>query len=254
MGKAPIVIVTTDTIAQRFMDWSGSPFTYCEALAQVGVLPVQLPTTTTAYDVSGLLDVASGVLLTGARSNVHPARYGTDPSPDAEPHDLARDAQSFALIAAAHERDLPLLGICRGCQELNVAYGGTLFPKVDDVEGRGGHHTVPEADVDNWFRIKHDVNVAGGGMLSRILGAANVAVNSAHHQATSRVGNGLTVEATAPDGTVEAIADPTKSFILGVQWHPEHWVASDGPSRAIFDAFASAVKTRAAGLPAQRAA
>ena len=254
MAKAPIVIVTTDTVFHRHMNWSGSPATYCEALAQVGVVPLQLPTTTTPYDVDALLDIASGVLLTGARSNVHPERYGVAPTEAAEPHDLARDTQAFSLIEAARERDTPMLGICRGFQEMIVAYGGTLVPRVDDLPGRGGHHTMPEPDVDNWFRLKHHVDVRAGGMLADILGDGQTLVNSAHYQAAHELGDGLVVEAYADDGTVEAFCDPSRSFCLGVQWHPEHWVASDPASRAILQAFADAVKMRASGGEQRKAA
>ncbi|MEM6848354.1 MAG: gamma-glutamyl-gamma-aminobutyrate hydrolase family protein [Pseudomonadota bacterium] len=254
MAKAPIVIVTTDTVFHRHMNWSGSPQTYCEALAQVGVVPLQMPTTTTPYDLDALVDIASGVLLTGARSNVHPARYGATPTEDAEPHDLARDAQAFGLIEAARARDLPMLGICRGFQEMNVAYGGTLVPRVDDLPDRGGHHTMPEPDVDNWFRLKHDVDVRQGGILAGILGAGPTLVNSAHFQGALDVGEGLRVEALAADGTVEAFCDPTRTFCLGVQWHPEHWVASDPASRAVMQAFADAVKAHASGGAQRKAA
>ena len=241
----PMVIVTCDVIEHNLLSWSSAPAAYGVALAEVGLLPVQLPTLVVPLDPSSLLDVASGVLITGARSNVHPSHYGAEPSPEAEPHDAARDAASLPLIRAALDRGIPLLAICRGIQELNVACGGTLSPEVHTLPDRLDHRSEPQADLAAWFALKHPVSVEDGGLLAPIMGAGERQVNSVHRQAIDRVGDGVFVEARAPDGTVEAISVPGSDFALGVQWHPEQLVMVDAHSRAIFAAFAEAVRAHA---------
>lgn len=250
----PMVVVTCDRISHNILKWSGGPASYLEAVAHVGLLPVQLPTIETALDPSPLLDVASGILLTGARANVHPARYGAPESEAAAPFDPERDRTTLSLIPMAIERGLPLLAICRGLQELNVAFGGTLHHAVHEVSGRDDHRSTPQEDIDAWFGIRHDVTVEPGGLLEPVFGRGPVAVNSVHHQGIDRLAPAARVEARANDGTIEAISIPSaKAFTLGVQWHPEHFVKTDGPSGAIFWAFAEAVAAHAAGETARAA-
>lgn len=245
---SPIVVVPCDPIRYERLMWSGSPASYLRALAREGLLPVQLPTVPEPLDPAPLLDAASGVLITGARSNVHPALYGAEESETAAPFDPLRDRTSLPLIRAAVERGLPLLAICRGIQELNVAFGGTLHPAVHDVDGRVDHRSTPQDDVDAWFGLRHEIDVAPGGLLAPVLGR-RVIVNSVHRQGIDRLADGLRVEATADDGTIEAVSLPSASaFALGVQWHPEHFAGVDEPSTAIFRAFADAVRSRAARL------
>lgn len=242
----PLVVVTSDAFEHNMLAFSGGPASYMNALALAGLLPVQLPTIAEPIDPSALLDVASGVLVTGARSNVHPAQYGVEETEEAAPFDHLRDRTTLPLIRAAIDRGIPLFCICRGIQEMNVALGGTLFIAVHDVPGRDDHRSTPQADTDVWFGLKHNVKVDEGGLLADILGAGPVHVNSVHRQAIDKVAPGLRVEAHAYDGTVEAISVPTVPFALGVQWHPEHFVRTDGPSRAVFDAFADAARAYAA--------
>lgn len=244
MPTAPLVLVPCDALELRHLDWSATPSAYCDTLASVGLTPVQVPTLATPYDLTPLFDVASGILLTGARSNVHPTLYGQPESAQAEPFDPLRDAVTMRFIAEARARDLPLFGICRGVQELNVGFGGTLHPEVDTIEGRGGHYETPVPDLAHWFRLKHTVKVHAGGILEQLYGAQEIHVNSAHHQAIEALGEGLFVEAEAPDGTVEAVSAPGYSFILGVQWHPEQTRDIDPPSLAILERFAAAVRAR----------
>lgn len=249
-----LVIATCDVIEHNMLAWSGGPASYLDALAVAGCLPVQLPVIDEPIDARPLLDVASGVLVTGARSNVHPSRYGMPETEAAAPFDHRRDRTTLPLIREAVARGLPLLAICRGIQEMNVAFGGSLHVAVHEVDGRDDHRSTPQPDIDAWFALRHEVTATPGGVLAGILGEAPVRVNSVHRQAVDRIGDGLAVEATAPDGTVEALSvTGAKAFALGVQWHPEHFVRTDGVSRAIFDAFAAACRAHA-GRDAARAA
>ncbi|MBJ3776025.1 gamma-glutamyl-gamma-aminobutyrate hydrolase family protein [Acuticoccus mangrovi] len=250
----PMVIASCDAIVHNGLAWSGGPSTYLSAVALAGCLPVQLPTITTPIDPTALLDAASGVLLTGARSNVHPSLYGAAETEEAGPFDPDRDRTVLPLIRAALDRKLPLLCICRGLQELNVALGGTLHVAVHEVPGRDDHRGPSDSDMDARFALRHTVAPAPGGRLAAILGDAEVKVNSVHRQAIDRLADGLEVEARAPDGTIEAVSVRGAGFALGVQWHPEYFVASDGPSAAVFDAFADAVRAHARGARPARAA
>jgi putative glutamine amidotransferase len=237
------------------MPWSATPTPYLDALALSGLLPVQLPTIAEAIDPEALLAAASGVLITGARSNVHPAHYGGGDEARAEPFDHDRDRTTLPLIRAAIERGLPLLCICRGIQELNVVFGGTLHAVLHEVPGRHDHRGGTDEDpLDERFALRHDVTIEPGGLLADIVGQGELRVNSVHGQAIDRVAPGLRVEARAVDGTVEAVSAPgARAFALGLQWHPEYIIRSDGPSRAVFDAFAAAVRGHAAGQKAAAA-
>jgi len=241
-SATPLIAVTTDRFKKDLLMWSGSPASYMEALSEVGLLPVQIPTISEPYPLDSLLDVVSGVLITGARSNVHPPLYGHDESEAAKPFDHARDAVSLPLIRAAVERGIPLFCICRGIQEMNVAFGGTLHHSVHALPGRVDHRSPPQEDVDAWFGMRHHVHITPGGLLEPILGQ-NAHVNSVHYQGIAEVAPRARVEAVADDGTIESISLPdAPAFALGVQWHPEHFVRSDEPSRAVFEAFADAAR------------
>jgi putative glutamine amidotransferase len=149
------------------------------------------------------------------------------------------------LIKAALQRGVPLFAICRGMQELNVALGGTLHSEVQEIEGRHDHR-APVSDLQpERFAIRQDVALAPKGLLAGIVGCGTIRVNSLHRQAIDRLGDGLVVEATAPDGTIEAVrVAEAPAFAVGVQWHPEYWVASDEPSAKLFQAFGAAVRER----------
>jgi len=244
----PIVTVTTDRIAHNDMAWSATPAPYLDAAALVGCVPVQAPTLEAPCDVDALLSATSGVIVTGARSNVHPDEYGGSDVETAEPFDRTRDATTLPLIRAALARGIPLLAICRGVQELNVALGGSLHAAVHSLPDRFDHRGKSDGTMDERFALAHDVNIVPSGALARLLGSETVRVNSVHRQAIDRLGDGLNVEALAPDGTIEAVTvSNARAFALGVQWHPEYHVRSDGPSRAIFEAFSAAARTHADG-------
>lgn len=209
----------------------------------VDALPVLIPPLGEA--MLGLLDTLDGLLLTGSPSNVHPDRYGGGESETPDLHDPDRDGTTLPLIRAAIDRAIPLLAICRGIQELNVALGGTLIQRVHAREERSDHRGRGETAAER-YAPAHAIHVTGS--LARIVGAEEIVVNSVHGQAIDRVAPALVVEATAADGTIEAVAMPSApGWLLGVQWHPEWEFARNPHSVAIFRAFGDACRRRRAG-------
>ncbi|MEZ5670445.1 MAG: gamma-glutamyl-gamma-aminobutyrate hydrolase family protein [Alphaproteobacteria bacterium] len=217
---------------------------YLRPLAEFsGCQPVIVPALGRLSDIGAVLDCVAGVLLTGSASNVHPARYGADPDPEAEPYDPDRDETSFPLIAATLERRLPLFAICRGLQELNVMLGGTLHTAVHNLPGRMDHRAPADAGLDQRFALRHPVRLRQDGPVADIVGADTIMVNSVHRQGIDRLAAGLRVEGEAEDGTVEAVSlHDRPAFAIGVQWHPEFLARTDAPSRHLFAAFGEAVR------------
>lgn len=241
---SPVVLFTSDVHAHDDYVWHAAPTTYLEAVLTVaGAMPVIVSAFGERLDFDAILDRVDGVVCTGAKSNVHPRHYGVAATDAMGPFDEARDATVLPLIRRTIERAIPLLCICRGIQELNVALGGSLVCEVQELAGRMDHRH-PAADTqDGRFAIRHGVTVTPGGCLGRILAGGEAAVNSLHRQAVGRLSERLAVEAMAPDGTIEAVSvKDAPGFTLGVQWHPEYWAASDGPSRAILEAFGAAAR------------
>jgi putative glutamine amidotransferase len=197
-----------------------------------------------------VLDRLDGLLLSGSPSNVAPACYGVDEDATPDMHDPPRDATTLPIIRAALDRGLPVLAICRGIQELNVALGGTLHQEVHKVPGRFDHR-AGDGTQDHRYRAKHEISLTG--QMARMLGKSGTMVNSLHGQAIDRLAPGLVVEATAPDGTIEAVRVTTaRGWAYGVQWHPEWRFAENEDSMALFQAFGDAC--RAFGSQARRAA
>lgn len=242
--SAPVVLVSCDVKELDGYAWHAAPSTYLEALVQgAGALPLLLPSMGPAIDLDTVLDRVDGVLLTGSRSNVHPTLYGAEAHEKDGPFDNRRDTTTLPLIRRAVARAMPVFAICRGLQELNVALGGTLVSEVQEMDGRRDHR-APEADnQDARFALAHHVEIVPGGKLAAVLGDARIDVNSLHRQAIGRLAPGLTVEATADDGTIEAVSiDGAASFALATQWHPEYWVGSDAASSRLFAAFGAALR------------
>lgn len=239
-----LIAVAADT---RFFDgyhWHCSPNTYLEAALHVaGVTPLLVPAFGGEIDLDAVLDAVNGVLVTGSKSNVHPSLYGVAPTSAHEPFDEARDATSIPLLRRALERGIPVLAICRGIQELNVALGGTIATEIQELAGRMDHRAVVSDDQTERFRIYQNVSVKEGSCLASIIGAGDVKVNSVHRQGIDRLAANLAVEAVASDGTIEAVSvTNAKAFAVGVQWHPEYWAKSDMPSRKLLAAFGDAVR------------
>ncbi|MGI9488487.1 MAG: gamma-glutamyl-gamma-aminobutyrate hydrolase family protein [Geminicoccaceae bacterium] len=226
-----------------------------------GGLPVTLPAIGDRLDCLTLdqwLDTLDGLLVTGSPSNVDPVHYeGGEARRDSE-RDPARDATTLPLLRRAIERAVPVLAICRGIQELNVALGGTLHQHVHEVPGRMDHRSDKSKPiVERFDELAHAVALTKGGVLQHILGGADeIDVNSLHGQAINQPGEGILIEATAPDGTIEAVSvRDAPGFALGIQWHPE-WHVSESPhSKRLFAAFGDACRTRAQGkaMPSRRA-
>lgn len=189
-----------------------------------------------------------GVLLTGSYSNIEPHHYSGAASEEGTLHDPQRDATTLPLIRAAVGRGVPLLGICRGFQEMNVAFGGSLHQAVHQVDGRMDHREPDYEGMEAQYASAHRVQLAPGGMLSAILGGvAEIAVNSLHAQGVDRLGKGLVVEARAPDGLVEAFrVEGAAGFAVAVQWHPEWRVSENPQSMALFKAFGDACRAYSA--------
>jgi putative glutamine amidotransferase len=152
------------------------------------------------------------------------------------------------MIRRAIDRGIPLLAICRGIQELNVALGGSLDTEIQEQPGRNDHRKPVTTDRDSMYVIRQPVEIKEGSCIARYLGSGEILVNSLHRQAIARTAPRLQVEATASDGTIEAVSViDAKAFAVGVQWHPEYWAESDTPSRQLFEAFGDAVRLYLAG-------
>lgn len=244
--SVPLVAVPADLREQDGYRWHAAAETYLKAITiGLGGLPVIVPAFGDGLDIPALLDRVDGILLTGSRSNVHPPLYGATADVAAEPYDQARDATTLPLIRAALRHGTPLLAICRGFQELNVALGGTLISEVQELPGRDDHRAPVSQVQSERFAIRQDVMITAGGCLARIVEADALKVNSLHRQAVGRLAEGLAVEAVAPDGTIEAVSViGAPGFAVGVQWHPEYWVATDAPSGRLFRAFGDAMRER----------
>jgi putative glutamine amidotransferase len=209
-----------------------------------GALPVLIPPMGEVQ--LGLLDRLDGVLFPGSPSNVHPTNYDGGDSATPDSHDHDRDATTLPLLRAAIARGMPVLAICRGIQELNVALGGTPHQEVHELPGRRDHRGGP-GTPEQRYGPKHPIALTG--TLATMLSAREITVNSLHGQAIDRLAPGLVVEATAPDGTIEAVrVDCAQGFAYGVQWHPEWRYADDPASTALFAAFGNACRAYAAGL------
>ncbi|HEY2660473.1 MAG TPA: gamma-glutamyl-gamma-aminobutyrate hydrolase family protein [Caulobacteraceae bacterium] len=192
-----------------------------------------LPDLMSAREVAPRLD---GLLLTGSPSNMEPHRYGQGDAEDAVgPFDPGRDSMTLDLVTAMLDLSKPVFGVCRGLQEINVAFGGALRRDTSANPELIAHHAPTEVGFEAMFAHEHDVTLTPGGVLARGLGRDRLTVNSVHYQGIGRLGGGLTVEARAPDGVVEAVsAEVNGAPVLAVQWHPEWQVAANPDSQGFF--------------------
>jgi putative glutamine amidotransferase len=248
MSTVPVVLIASDNRVFEHVRWHVAPAQYAEAVV-VGAkaIPLLLPSVGDMMDLTPVLDRVDGVVLSGARSNVHPSCYGVDPAPEYEPYDEARDATTLPLIRAALDRGIPLFAICRGYQELNVALGGSLHTEIHEIDGRFDHRSPESNSADVRYGLRHLVKVVGEGCIGQILGPDDVSVNSLHRQGVAEISSRLRIEATAADGTIEAVSViDAKTFAVGVQWHPEYWVRDDIASARLFSAFGDAIRAYAA--------
>jgi putative glutamine amidotransferase len=214
-----------------------------------GALPLLIPSLDPPLPAESVLESVDGLLLTGSPSNVAPKLYGGPAPRDGVLQDERRDATSLGLLKAAIAAGVPTLCVCRGFQELNVAFGGTLHQHLHEVEGRSDHREDKTAPLEIQYGPSHEVRVSAGSVLGKIVGVSSFRVNSLHSQGIDRLAEALHADAIAPDGQIEAVSMPgARGFVLGVQWHPE-WRWSDDPvSRAIFGAFGEALSQRTTSI------
>lgn len=243
MRRLPWVGLPTDSTVLGHHRFAVAGEKYVHALVDAAeTTPVILPSLQPPLPARDWLRELDGLLLTGAVSNIEPQHYPGGRSWPGNPHDPARDASAFALLHEALALDLPVLAICRGFQELNVALGGSLHPQVHAVAGLADHREDPQAPVDVQYGPAHAVTLAADGWLARYNGSERAQVNSVHGQGIARLADGLQAEAWADDGLVEAARSRHHRFVLGVQWHPE-WRVLDTPFyHAVFRAFGQACR------------
>jgi putative glutamine amidotransferase len=216
-------------------------------LDAAGALPLLIPSLGPELALEALLEELDGVLFTGSPSNVEPHHYGGEASRAGTLHDPQRDATTLPLIPRAIAAGVPVLGICRGFQEMNVAYGGTLWQQVHEQPGHLVHHEDPAQPLDVQYGPAHDVLLAPDGVLHGLAGQSRLVVNSLHHQGVRTLGAGLVEEARAEDGVIEGFrVRDARRFALAVQWHPEWKTMENRFSVALFKAFGDAARERAA--------
>jgi putative glutamine amidotransferase len=246
-SRKPIVGVPCDRRTVGDYHWHMVREEYLHAVIDgADCAPVLIPAFGGLYDVKQLLERFDGLLLTGSLSNVEPHHYSGPQSDPGTLHDPARDSTTLPLIPAAIADGVPVFGICRGFQEMNVALGGTLHQKIHEIEGFDDHRADESGGVERRFDLAHDVVLERDGLLHKLIGADRVRVNSLHGQGVERLAPGATVEARAPDGVIEAFRVPqARAFALAVQWHPEWKLTSNPASQAMFAAFGRAARERA---------
>jgi len=248
MDRKPIIAVPADRRILHPHPSHVSGEKYLKALLDgADALPIIVPSLAEDIDVDEILERVDGVTLTGSYSNVEPRHYGGDDADhvgDADPH---RDAMTLPLALRALETGVPLLAVCRGHQELNVALGGTLHRDVAAVPGYHSHLENKSDPLDVQYGPSHPVSLMEGSLLRRLAGSDSIVVNSLHSQGIAKLAENVTVEAVADDGLIEAFTvDGAKGFNLSVQWHPEWRVTENEFSMAIFQAFGDACRARAA--------
>ncbi len=246
--RKPVVLMSMGAQERKGHDYQVMTHKYIVPLVELaGCVPVLVPTCCGTEDLEQYLSMADGVYLTGAGSNIDPALYGQENLTPEKPQDKDRDLFDLPLIRAALDRGLPLFGICRGMQELNVALGGDIYQTVHDQPQFGDHREDSDDPVEVQYGDSHQINLVPGSWLAKLMGQEQIPVNSLHGQGLKTLGKGLEPLAHAEDGLVEAIHAPgLPQFTLGVQWHPE-WQAAQNPySVRLFQAFGDACRARVA--------
>lgn len=245
----PIVIVPACTKQIGDHPYHTAQMKYVDAvLTGADCMPLVLPAFAERTDWEAVLACADGVMLTGSPSNVHPSHFEQEVHNPSLPLDPARDATTLPLIRKAIALGIPILAICRGFQEINVALGGSLYQAVQEVPGKMDHRDPKDQPLAVQYAPVHPVNLAQGGKFAEMFGSTTqIEVNSLHGQGIARLADGLSVEATAEDGLIEAYSiDAAQHFGLAVQWHPEWQVAENPDSMKIFRAFGAACREYAA--------
>lgn len=237
------IIGNSHMITETYHVHAGGYFN-SQAISRVSdCTPVIIPTDPELVGIEELMTHFDGFLFTGGRPNVHPEEYGREPTEKHGAFDRARDRITLPLIRALTERGQPYLGVCRGFQEVNVAYGGTLHPEIRELPGRMNHRMPPEGTLDEIFELRQKVTFTDGGVFHRLMGAREVITNTLHGQGVEEPGERIVVDGWAEDGTPEALyVRDAPGFTLSVQWHPEYNAADDPVSVKLFGAFGDAVR------------
>jgi putative glutamine amidotransferase len=240
----PIVIVPACTRDFGEHPYHAAQYKYVDAvMLGANCAPLILPSLGPALDLETVLGMCDGIMLTGSASNVHPSYYCEDVLDPSLPQDRARDETTLPLIRAAVARGMPIIAICRGFQEMNVALGGSLHQAVQLVAGKMDHRENPGLGLDEQYGDAHKVQIVQGGVLDSILGVREIPVNSLHGQGVNELAPGLAVEATAEDGLVEAFSvSAAPGFTLALQWHPEWRITHNPYSMKMFGAFGQACR------------
>jgi putative glutamine amidotransferase len=205
---------------------------YYEAIEEQGALPIGIPATERLNTIEQYCDIINGLFLVGGE-DINPSLYGEDLDKLCKPLMPRRDQFECQLINACYQRQIPIFGICRGLQIMNVAFGGTLYQDLSLMPGAANHGQIGELD----YSTRHQVEVIPGTILQQILGAEHFETNTGHHQGVKQLAKGLTISAKTADGVIEAIEG--SGFTISVQWHPEAW-SCDLYSRKLFAAFIEA--------------
>ena len=212
-----------------------------------GCVPVMLPPLGDRLHVGSFVERIDGLVLTGGRANVEPHHYDGPPFPDDEPIDPERDATALAMVRACVAAEVPVFGICRGIQEMNVALGGSLHYRLHVLDDKDDHR-MPRRDditVEEIFRLRHPVRLTRGGLFERLAGSTEVMVNSLHGQGIDKLADTLEVEAITPDGVIEGVRlRNDRTFTVGVQWHAEWKPEEHELSRKLFEEFGRAARAR----------
>ncbi|VVP15303.1 Gamma-glutamyl-gamma-aminobutyrate hydrolase PuuD [Pseudomonas fluorescens] len=243
----PLVAIAADRVERYGHQAHTLLHGYVNAVALVsGGLPLALPADEAAIDFASLIAHVDGIVLTGSPSNIAPHHYGKESNPEGSMLDPARDATVLPLVKKLVAAGVPVLGICRGFQEMNVAWGGTLNVAVHERPGAIDHREGDQSrPIKDWYQDSHSIDIIPGGVLAGLCAEQSVLVNSLHHQGVENLGKGLKVEAIAPDGLIEAFSvEGAPSFALALQWHPEMRVEDSDFARAIFEAFGEACRQR----------
>ena len=215
-----------------------------EAISHVvGAIPLIVPGDPDIVDVEELMETCDGFLFTGGRPNVHPEEYGHAETIAHGAFDRPRDRVALPLIRALTERGQPYLGICRGYQEVAVAFGSTLHPEIRELPGRMNHRMPPDGTIEEKFALRHEVTFTEGGPFHRLMGRQAVMTNTLHGQGVIEPGPRFVIDGHAPDGTPEAsYIQGARGFTMSVQWHPEYNATQDEVSRRLFGAFGDALR------------
>jgi putative glutamine amidotransferase len=246
MNKRPVIGIPADRRMIGPHPFHAVGEKYIAAVVQAAdCLPLLIPVLETPLDVSEILARVDGIFFPGSPSNVEPRHYSGSPSVAGTLHDVHRDTTTLSLIPRAIGSGVPVFGVCRGFQEMNVAMGGTLHQRVHEIAGFDDHREDKEQPLDVQYGPAHDVILEPGGVLKALAGTDRIRVNSLHWQGVDRLGPDLAIEARAADGLVEAFrVKSAPGFALAVQWHPEWQVMSNPFSRALFAEFGRAARDR----------